>query len=170
MPYTFIRNWNAPEPVSWVLQTFAPLHMGINYGLFAVMTVERPEIILQGSMDGRTWENYEFAWKPGDVKRRPRFVAPHQPRLDWQLWFAAMHDLRANPWFLRMSHEILKGEEDVLDLFGNVPFDGKAPRYLRAYVYEYEFGTIGDRWKRGRWWKQGLPEPFMPVVQLSDFE
>lgn len=170
MPYTFSHGWSAPVPVAWVLQTFAPLHIGTNYGLFAVMTVERPEIILQGSMDGRNWETYEFAWKPGDVTRRPRFVAPHQPRLDWQLWFAAMADLRANPWFLRMSHQILKGEEDVLDLLGHDPFDGKPPRYLRAYVYEYEFGTIGDRFKRGRWWKQGLPEPFMPVVSLENFE
>ena len=170
IPYAFSRTWSAPAPVGWVLQTFAPLHIGSNYGLFAVMTVERPEIILQGSMDGRNWENYEFAWKPGDVSRRPRFVAPHQPRLDWQLWFAAMGDLRSSPWFLRMSHQILKGEEDVLDLIGHDPFDGKPPRYLRAVIYEYEFATIGDRWKRGRWWKQGVAEPFMPMVSLQDFE
>jgi predicted DCC family thiol-disulfide oxidoreductase YuxK len=170
MPYAFSATWSLPTPVGYVLRAFDPLRIGQNYGLFAVMTENRPEIILQGSMDGRKWETYGFAWKPGDVSRRPKFVAPHQPRLDWQLWFAAKGDVRASPWFIRMAHQILKGEEDVLDLLGHDPFDGKAPRYVRAVVYEYEFGTIGDRWKRGRWWKQGVAEPFLPMASLEDFE
>ena len=37
-----------------------------------------------------TWLPYEFRYKPGDLRRPPAWVAPHQPRLDWQMWFAAL--------------------------------------------------------------------------------
>src|SRR5439155_6216113 len=51
-----------------------------SYGLFAVMTTSRPEIIIKGSVDGTEWKTYEFKYKPGDLQRRPRFCWPHQPR------------------------------------------------------------------------------------------
>src|SRR5678815_5340818 len=79
-----------PRPVLSAMQGLAPFNLVSGYGLFAVMTTERPEIIIQGSDDGRTWKNYEFRYKPGDLHRPPPFVAPHQPRLDWQMWFAAL--------------------------------------------------------------------------------
>src|SRR6185437_4658084 len=60
------------------------------YGLFAVMTTARPEIAIEGSDDGRTWREYPFRYKPSELDRAPRWVAPHQPRLDWQMWFAAL--------------------------------------------------------------------------------
>lgn len=167
MPYAF--GGRAPAPVEYVLRTFGPFYIANNYGLFAVMTTERPEIILQGSMDGRNWETYEFAWKPGDLMRRPRFMGPYEPRLDWQLWFASQGDLRDSPWFLRMVRQILKGEDSVTGLLGKDPFNGKAPRYMRAVVYDYKFSTPSDLWDRDRWWKQGVAEPFMPTVSLSDF-
>ena len=58
------------------------------------MTTSRPEIIVEGSYDGEAWLPYEFKNKPGDLRRRPGFIAPHQPRLDWQMWFAALGDYR----------------------------------------------------------------------------
>ena len=36
-----------------------------------------------------TWTEYEFAYKPGNPARAPPWVAPHMPRLDWQMWFLA---------------------------------------------------------------------------------
>src|SRR5205823_923455 len=61
-----------------------------SYGLFRQMTETRPEIVIEASDDRANWKPYEFSWKPGDPSRRPRFVAPHQPRLDWQMWFEAL--------------------------------------------------------------------------------
>ena len=78
----------------------SPLNLTSNYGLFAVMTTVRHEIILQGSEDGSQWRDYEFPYKPGDVYLAPRWVAPYQPRLDWQMWFAALGSYRNNPWFV----------------------------------------------------------------------
>src|SRR5437870_9099362 len=73
-----------------ILRAIAPVRPVNGYGLFRVMTTERPEIVIEGSRDSVHWREYEFRWKPGDVTRRPGFVAPHQPRLDWQMWFAAL--------------------------------------------------------------------------------
>ena len=87
-----------------------------SYGLFAVMTTDRREIIVEGSNDGMNWLPYEFKYKPGDVNRRPAFVAPHQPRLDWQMWFAALGDYRQNPWFVNFCERLLQGSPEVLAL------------------------------------------------------
>ena len=74
---------------SHVQNWLAPLRIANSYGLFAVMTTERPEITVEGSDDGETWRPYRFRWKPGELDRRPRFAPLHLPRLDWQMWFAA---------------------------------------------------------------------------------
>ena len=81
-----------PAPLEALREWVEPFHSMNSYGLFAVMTTERPEIIVEGSDDGETWVPYVFRWKPGDVDRRPRFTTPHMPRLDWQMWFAALEE------------------------------------------------------------------------------
>src|SRR5205807_2927415 len=73
-----------------LLRAVEPIRSVNGYGLFRVMTTERPEIVIEGSRDGVEWSEYGFRWKPGDVHRRPAFVAPYMPRLDWQMWFAAL--------------------------------------------------------------------------------
>ena len=79
-----------PSVMAEVDQRLAPLRVVNSYGLFAVMTTERPELIIEGSYDGMTWLPYQFSYKAGDVTRMPPFVAPFQPRLDWQLWFEGL--------------------------------------------------------------------------------
>jgi hypothetical protein len=86
-------------PLEAAYRAVLPFRLVNHYGLFAVMTTERPEIILEGSDDGRSWKPYEFRYKPGDPSRRPRFVAPLEPRLDWQMWFAALGITGRTPGF-----------------------------------------------------------------------
>jgi hypothetical protein len=53
------------------------------YGLFAVMTTTRPEIIVEGSNDGVEWKAYEFAHlcsAVGYVRSGPGEVATWRPR------------------------------------------------------------------------------------------
>src|SRR5262249_46220717 len=89
-----------PAPIEVLGQWIAPLQSTNVYGLFAVMTTRRPEIIVEGSDDGETWKPYRFRWKPCELDRRPGFTTPHMPRLDWQMWFAALsRDCRSVPWF-----------------------------------------------------------------------
>src|ERR1019366_9272990 len=91
-------NGRLPSALNALVRYTAPLQIVNTYGLFAVMTTQRIEIILEGSADGETWQPYEFKYKPGDVNRAPGWVAPYQPRLDWQMWFAALSNYQTNPW------------------------------------------------------------------------
>ena len=62
-----------------------------SYGLFRVMTKTRPEIIIETSQDGQSWELVKFKWKPSHPQQKPRFAGPHMPRIDWQMWFEGLN-------------------------------------------------------------------------------
>ena len=66
-------------------------------------------------------------------------AAPHQPRLDWQMWFAALESYSENPWFLSLIHKLMKGQTDVLQLMGQNPFKVSPPRFIRAQLYLYHY-------------------------------
>jgi hypothetical protein len=160
-------------PTVRVFQTLAvipnaalPLRSFNRYGLFAVMTTERPEIIIEGSNDGRTWLPYEFKDKPGDLTRRPGFVAPHQPRLDWQLWFAALENPAENPWVTHLCVRLLQGSPPVLALFASNPFPGRPPRQVRALLYEYRCTNRATRAATGRWWDRTPVAYYLPPSAL----
>ena len=152
-----------PGPVRRVLAAIAPFHVTNAYGLFAVMTKERREIVIEGSADGETWKPYEFRWKPGDPAAKPRFCEPHQPRLDWQMWFAALGSYRNNPWLIALMDRLLEGSQPVLDLLGENPFPQRPPIYVRAVIYDYRFNTITGARAEGTWWRRGTPRPYAPV-------
>ena len=96
---SFRRPIPVLAPLMLAYQSVAPFRTINGYGLFAVMTKERKEIVVQGSDDGVTWRTYAFRFKPGDPRRAPGWVAPYMPRLDWQMWFAALGSVEDNPWF-----------------------------------------------------------------------
>ncbi len=143
----------------------APLHLTSSYGLFASMTTERPEIVVEGSDDGDTWQEYGFRWKPTHLQRRPTFAPLHMPRLDWQLWFAALRGYERAPWFGHFAARLLEGTPGVLDLLAVDPFSGRPPRYLRARLYDYRFSSPEER-QRGIWWSRSAVQPFTPVLSL----
>jgi hypothetical protein len=133
-----------PPPVGWLRQAVAPFSLVNRYGLFAVMTTSRLEIVIEGSADGTRWQEYPFRYKPGDPLARPRLVAPHQPRLDWQMWFAALGTCEENPWLERTMVRLLEGSPPVLGLFAGNPFPGQPPAYVRAVLYDYRFTAPGE--------------------------
>jgi predicted DCC family thiol-disulfide oxidoreductase YuxK len=157
-----------PRPVLALYQWVMPLRSFNNYGLFAVMTTSRPEIVVEGSNDGIHWEPYEFNYKPGDLNRRPGFVAPHQPRLDWQMWFAAPGKYWENPWFENFCIRLLQGSPEVLALLRHNPFPDSPPRYIRATVYDYHFTDFETRHKTGAWWQRDAAEIYLPPVSLRE--
>ena len=143
-----------------------PLHIVSGYGLFAVMTTERDEIVIEGSYDNVEWREYQFRYKPGDVRRRPRWNIPHQPRLDWQMWFAALEDPRRLRWFAGFLEKILKNEPAVTALIEKDPFPDKPPVYVRALFYDYSYTGIEEKAK-SQWWERRLLGVYFPVVQLK---
>jgi predicted DCC family thiol-disulfide oxidoreductase YuxK len=162
------QRW--PAPVVWLYGLARPWRSFNGYGLFRVMTRTRPEIIVQGSEDGRHWRDYEFKYKPGDLNRSPGFVAPHQPRLDWQMWFAALDRADALAWFVRFEHCLLRNSPAVLALLGPNPFPRGPPRYVRALLYEYRFTDRATRRRTGEWWQREYLGVYVPPLSLEDFE
>ncbi|MGB8368127.1 MAG: lipase maturation factor family protein [Limisphaerales bacterium] len=158
--------WFLPVAVAdiWL----SPFRTVNSYGLFAVMTTERREIIVEGSDDGVTWREYEFKYKPGDITRRPAFVAPHQPRLDWQMWFAALGNYRQNPWFANFCERLLQGSPEVLALVEKNPFPGHPPRYLRAGLYDYRFTSFTERRSTGAWWQREFIGEYLLPLSLPE--
>lgn len=138
--------------VDRIMGFLSPFYIVNHYGLFSYMTTRRNEVIIEGSEDGAHWKEYEFKWKPGDTKNPPRQVAPHQPRLDWQMWFAALGLARQNPWFTRLIHRLLEGSPDVLQLLKHNPFPDQPPKLIRAQLYRYHFSTSEQKKETGDWW------------------
>jgi hypothetical protein len=137
-----------------LIQIVAPFRTFNNYGLFAQMTTTRPELIIEGSDDGHDWKPYVLPAKPGPLNRRPTFVAPGQPRLDWQLWFAALESPDSNPWVGSLVRRLLQGAPEVLALFRTNPFPAHPPRQIRIVRYEYAFTTPAERRATGNWWRR----------------
>ena len=138
------------------------------YGLFRVMTVERPELVIEGSDDGHDWREYALPYKPGDLSRRPRWVAPYQPRLDWQLWFAALEPPGSNPWVGTVCERILRGDSAVLGLFSGNPFPGRPPHYVRIVRYTYEFTDSAERERSGNWWRRTPVDFYIEPATLPE--
>jgi predicted DCC family thiol-disulfide oxidoreductase YuxK len=153
-------------PAAVVARELAPFRTIGNYGLFAVMTTRRDEIIVEGSNDGAHWLPYEFKYKPGDLTHPPAFVAPGQPRLDWQMWFAALGNYQETPWFGSFCERLLQGSPPVLALLKKNPFPGHSPRYIRAEFYDYQFTNAAERRATGAWWRRQLIGEYLPPVSL----
>jgi len=158
-----------PGALAFAYRYVEPFRIVNGYGLFRVMTKERREIVIEGSADGMDWLPYEFKWKPSDVKRAPGWCAPHQPRLDWQMWFAALETPQQNPWFFRLLEELLKGSPPVIGLLERNPFPDKPPRYMRAMFYDYRFTTAEERRQTGAWWKRRELREYVPTVSLEEY-
>ena len=157
-----------PRIASELVQAVQPFGIVNTYGLFAVMTTTRPEITIQGSNDGANWSDYVFKYKPGPLDRRPSWVAPYQPRLDWQMWFAALGSYRENPWFVNFMVRLLEGSPDVLMLVERDPFPNAPPRYVRAVISSYRFTNWSDRRVTGNWWKAGPAGVYLRAISLDD--
>jgi hypothetical protein len=152
-----------PPGGSALLHFAAPFQIVNSYGLFAVMTTDRDEIIVEGSDDGQTWKAYEFRYKPGDVNRPPPIVEPHQPRLDWQMWFAALGTYQQNRWFVNFVVRLLEGEPAVTRLLAYNPFAGRRPKYVRARLFRYHFTSFGQK----AWWTREERGSYIPAVSLK---
>lgn len=165
LPYA-IRGLGPLPGTRAVAEVVSPFRSLNNYGLFANMTNPRPELVFEGSSDGRTWQAYELPHKPGALDRRPTWVAPHQPRLDWQLWFAALGSPQQNPWVLALCEHLLRGTPEVLALFAHNPFPDAPPRHLRVVRHEYHFTDAATRAATRHWWRRTPMDYYIPPVSL----
>ena len=149
--------------------SYDPLDLVNTYGAFGTVGRERDEIIFEGTdeavITGDTkWKEYEFKAKPGDPNRRPLFVAPYQPRIDWQIWFAAMASPGEYPWTLHFVWKLLHNDRGTLSLLANNPFPDAPPHYIRARLYRYQFAPVGEK----AWWKREPIDEWLPAFSTDD--
>jgi len=132
----------------------------------------RTEVIIEGSyvMNGG-WREYNFRFKPGNITSRLPIVAPHQPRLDWQMWFVARGDYEGNHWLLNLIYRLLNNQQEVLELMGDNPFTEKAPKYIRCTLYRYHFASndkSSDRYSSTNWWVREPVGEYLPILSLDE--
>jgi hypothetical protein len=162
-----VRFGGSPPAVTQTVDGFIePFRIANSYGLFAVMTTQRNEIVIEGSYDGVAWQEYEFRYKPGALARRPPWNIPHQPRLDWQMWFAALEDPQRLGWFQQFLERLLANEPTVTALLAHNPFADRPPKYVRAQFYDYTYANRAERAK-GIWWDRRLLGLYFPAVSLK---
>lgn len=150
-------------------RTVSPLMIVNPYGLFAVMTTTRPEIVIEGSADGALWREYVFRYKPGPLTRPPLWNTPHQPRLDWQMWFAALNGVAPERWFPNLLLRLLQGSPPVLDLLASNPFPDGPPKFVRAKLYDYRFADRNVHAATGQWWVRQDEGFYFAEISLDDF-
>ncbi|HXU79298.1 MAG TPA: lipase maturation factor family protein [Methylomirabilota bacterium] len=162
---------NLLSPGQVMNTSFNRLHLVNTYGAFGSVGQVRFEIVFEGTEDANltpqtVWKEYEFKAKPGDPRRRPAIIAPYQPRIDWQIWFAAMSTPDQYPWTLHFIWKLLHNDAGTLSLLANNPFPNRPPRYIRAQYYRYQFAPPGD--PSGVWWKRTLEGTWLPALSAED--
>ena len=74
-----------------------------------------------------------------DRRARPTWNIPHQPRLDWQLWFAASQGAGQNRWIEGLLSGCSRAARTCSALFAQQPVPRAPPKYVRAQLYDYRF-------------------------------
>lgn len=150
-----------------VFRLISPFGIVNSYGPFAIMTRERNEIVIEGSADKKTWQEYQFKYKPGDLDQCPGWVEPHQPRIDWQMWFAALRKPKHERWLLNLLVRLLQGSKPVTAIFAHNPFPDTPPVSVRALYYRYTFTTVTEHKETGRCWNRQLLGEYFPPISIN---
>ena len=147
-----------------VVERVEELRLVSTYHLFASITRERIEPEFQTLSgpdvdDPGAWVAHDLAYKAGVTTRAPSFVAPHQPRLDFQLWFHGLGYQRGQPPYVRMLLERMCEDADAVRPFfvdaGRDPLPDH-PRAVRIAYWQYHFTTRAERAETGAWWRREL--------------
>lgn len=149
---TMVSNITFPaaiEKSTFLLRSWGIGHI---FHVFPNMQTERHELEIEGSYDAKEWKTYVFKYKPGRLDIKPAFIVPHQPRLDWMIWFVPPRNNDMLYWFERFLMRLHQGSAEVHDLLEYNPFPDKPPDHLRVQVYQYKFTTIEERERTGHWW------------------
>lgn len=160
--FTLATGQHLPsEPVRRLVQGFG---VGAVYHVFPTMQMTRQELIVEGSHDGKQWKEYTFSYKPQAPDKRPAYVVPHQPRLDWMMWFVPTQHPVQMAWFGEFLAGLKRGSPRILALLDNNPFPGTPPPFLRVTAWRYRFSTADERKESGEWWQREYIGifPFVP--------
>ncbi|MCU1278391.1 MAG: putative integral rane protein [bacterium] len=149
-------------------RVWAPFRVVNTYHLFGHITRARIEAEFQTSDDGTTWIAHELRHKPGDPRRRPDWIAPHQPRVDFQLWFYGLGYRAGTPEYVaKLIERLCRDPNSVQPLFRTPP--SPHPQAARIVFWQYHFTTAADRRATGAWWKREPIDATEPVACDTHF-
>jgi uncharacterized membrane protein YphA (DoxX/SURF4 family) len=131
---------------------WAPLRLVHSYHLFAQVTRDRIEPAIQ-TRTGEQWSPQWLRYQPGPLDRSPPFVAPHQPRVDFRLWFYGLSFRRSTPTYVvNLVQRVCNDPESVQGLFA-APLPER-PEAVRVAFSRYRFTTPEQRAESGHWWRR----------------
>ena len=151
--------------------SYDPLELVNTYGAFGSVGQARTNVVFEGTADDTTggkavWKPYIYRYLPTLPQQAPPQIAPYQPHLDWQMWFAAMSTPDQYPWIYNLVYKLLHNDPGAVSLFAGNPFPGKPPRFIRATLYRYQFAKPGN--PQGLYWNRTEIGPWMPVLSADD--
>jgi len=151
--------------------SFDPLELVNTYGAFGSVGQERTNVVFEGTTDDTAggharWQPYVYKYLPTLPNQAPPQIAPYQPHLDWQMWFAAMSTPDQYPWTYNLAYKLLHNDPGAISLFAGNPFPAKPPRYIRATLYRYAFAQPGN--PQGLYWNRTEIGPWLPVLSADD--
>ncbi len=146
----YIQRWSLANP----------------YHVFPTVNQQRIELIIEGTADGRTWLPYTFKYKPGELNKPLTVVIPHQPRLDWMVWFVPLNPIFEN-WFESFLFTLLDNSPSVTALLEHNPFPNTPPVAIRVQAFEYRFTNFDEHEVSGNWWKSRYLGPFDPLPLVT---
>ncbi len=163
--------FNLLSPGQVMNSSYDPLEIVNTYGAFGSVGQERLNVVFEGTMDDTTntnavWKPYEYRYLPVLLNKMPPQIAPYQPHLDWQMWFASMASANDYPWTLNLVWKLLHNDPGAISLFAGNPFPGKPPRFIRAVLYRYKFASPGN--PQGLWWNREKLGDWLPPLSTDD--
>lgn len=154
-------RWFSQEQTWALTKLLAPLRSINSYGLFSVMTTERPEVFIELSSDGEHWTPVRFRYKIDPHINSATLFAPHMPRLDWQMWFAALEMRetgRPPAWFGTLLLNMQSPSPSFKRLFADTSWP-KDVRYFRISLGLLTFVASENRLPgESHWLTQFLPD------------
>lgn len=169
-----------------VLRFFEPLHLVNAYGVFHAQAAppQRWVTVVEGSDDGVEWKKYRYRYTMTDDSSRPRYVAPHHPRLDHQTFYDAagvdgtgyFQPLSfTDPYLLtpasvldRTMQRLLEPGAPGASLFAETPFVDGPPRFARVALYRFTAMTAEEQRETNRHWKVMPIGLHIPPVEVDE--
>ena len=145
-----------------------PFRVANKYQLFAHIDPRRIEPEIEWTLDGQEWRPLHLHYKPGPLDRRPPIVAPHQPRLDFQLWFFTLgRDGGSHAYFNALVSNLCARPDAVRAWFTADSFPPQAPQIVRVAFHRYRMTDFDALSREGRYWSRETIG-YHPVAHFCD--
>jgi lipase maturation factor 1 len=138
--------------VTQLSEAIAPFRVVNTYQLFGHITRQRIEPEFQ-VLSGEQWLPQYLKYKPGPLDGELAFVAPHQPRLDFRLWFYGLSQQRGTPTYIvNLLRRLCQDPNAVAPFFAEPPPSAVAA--ARVAFWRYRFSSSAERASSGQLWQR----------------